>query len=149
MLLELGLWVIGKKILISLTGVNCHSSSFNLTGVLAKCSNCFLLYLNRAHYSNLHSSGRKPYLRCEALYEHRNDPPRRRARLRKVDGGWCQGKYNKVVGEEKGPLKALLQIKCERVKGDYEKMKLLKEGDEKNRGEMEDTLNLRRNHFFI
>lgn len=113
-----------------------------------KCSNCFLLYLNRAHYSNSPSSGRKPYLRCEALYEQQNDLPRRRARVRKVGGGWCRGKYDKVVREEKGPLKVLLEIKCERVKGDYMKMKLIKERDENNRRKMEDTLNLRRNHFF-
>lgn len=149
MLLELSLWVIGKKPLISLAGVNCRSSSFNSTRVLVKCSNCFLLYLNHAHYSNLHSSGRKPYLRCEALYEHQDDLPHRRARVREVGGGWCRGKYNKVVGEEKGPLEVLLQIQCERVKGNYVKMKLPKEGDETNRREIEETLNLRRNNFFF
>lgn len=71
------------------------------------------------------------------------------AGVRKVDGAWCPGKYNKVVGGEKGMLKVLLQIKCERVKGNCVKMKLLKEGNDENRREIEGTLNLRRNHFFL
>lgn len=80
-----------------------------------------------------------------ALYQQ-DDLPHPRAPVRVADGGWCRGKYSKVAGEEKGPLQVLLQIKCERVKGDDVKMKLLKE-DEKNRREIKDTLNLGRNHF--
>lgn len=43
----------------------------------------------------------------------------------------------RTVGEEKGPLQVLSQIKCERVKGDCVRMRLLKEGDEKNRRDIE------------
>lgn len=42
----------------------------------------------------------------------------------------------RTVGE-KGLLQVLSQIKCERVKGDCVRMRLLKEGDEKNRRDIE------------
>lgn len=58
------------------------------------------------------------------------------------------GERQRSCGEQKGLRGVFLQIECGRGKGRYVKLKSLKEGDEKNRREIEETLNCRRNHFF-
>jgi len=63
-------------------------------------------------------------------------------------GRWLASRELSQSSRGADGAKVLWQIKWERVKGDWVKMKLLKEGDEKNRREIEDTQNLRRNHFF-
>lgn len=92
-----------------------------------------LVVLNAARYS----AGLRPCFGCEALWEAQ------------VRGAGVAGVEDtgQTFGEEKGPLQEWSQIKRERVKGDCVKMRLLQEGDERNRREIEESLNLSGNQF--